>query len=1189
MPEPSVDERRISADEIPPFDLFGPLPPRGVTVLEASAGTGKTFTIAALAVRFVAMGVPIDEILVVTFTRLATSELRDRVRHRLVTAAEGLRDVLDGGACPPGDELVEFLAGGPRAELTQRADALRAAVANFDAATIATTHGFCQQVLQGLGVLGDAPQDAVFIEEARDLVEEVVDDLYTRHVLELGQVPFDRNQALAIGQAAVENPGVPIEPRHAPPNSPDGLRRRLAATTRNKLDDRKRAGGLLTYDDLLTRLQETLTSPERGEAACERLRRRYRVALVDEFQDTDPIQWEILQRAFGSGQATLVLIGDPKQAIYGFRGADVYAYLDAARQADAKATLSTNFRSDAGYLAAVDALLRGARLGHAEIPFRTVEASADHREPGLRGAPDEAPLRFRILDRADAAVRTAGGKVAAVPGRQLVAADLAADVARLLSSPAHVRRPGRADDGRGRMTAVRPGDIAVLVRYNRTAAEVSSALRDVGVRAVMGGTVSVYTTPAAAHWARLLEALEQPSSRASAAAAALTPFLGLSPAEVATADDRVWEDVHTRLHGWADLIRRRGVAFLLEAISSNENLPGRMLSWTGGERELTDLRHVGELLHGASVSGQLGLSALRVWLRRRIDEPDDARQEDRSRRLESDADAVQILTIHAAKGLEFPIVYCPDLWEAGGGGWGKPVVYHDRDRGDARTLDVAMTGADFELHQREARTEDLGEDVRLLYVALTRARHQTVVWWAGSRDTKYSCLLRVVMGKSPQHGLIGREVNVPADATVFAKLDSLNGDGGRHVSVALCGRAERPAPAATPSAPPTLDVQRFRRALDDAWRRTSYSGITAAAHDAGGGLGPVASEADEPGTTDEPAGPAGPGALPAAGRAEHLAAGRDDDPHGLRSVSSLLGQTPGGAEVGTLVHRVLEVVDFTAPDLAAAVSEALAEAHGTYAVDIGEPDRLINGLVAAIETPLGPLVDGLALRQLGRGDRLDELTFELPLAGGDQPRGSASTSRLAAVLAAGLPAGDPLAGYPARLDDPAVRSTLRGYLTGSIDLVLRTGTGSNARYAVVDYKTNWLGPAWPARGPGGGAAGPASPAGSQGGAGQDNRFDGAALSAWHYRPEALAAEMVRAHYPLQALLYQVALHRYLRWRVPGYNPERHLAGVLYLFLRGMTGPATPVVDGQPCGLFAWRPPAEMVVALSDSLDGEGGS
>ena len=192
----------------------------------------------------------------------------------------------------------------------------------------------------------------------------------------------------------------------------------------------------------------------------------------------------------------------------------------------------------------------------------------------------------------------------------------------------------------------------------------------------------------------------------------------------------------------------------------------------------------------------------------------------------------------------------------------------------------------------------------------------------------------------------------------------------------------------------------------------------------------------------------------------------------------------------------------------------------------------------------------MRLCDVPRSDRLDELNFELPLAGGDAPVGTVTPSAIGDVLRRHLPAGDPLAGYADRLSDPDLRAAVRGYLTGSIDLALRL----DGAFYVVDYKTNWL-------------AAPGEP-----------------LTAWHYRPAALAEEMERAHYGLQALLYTVALHRYLRWRLAGYDPATHLGGVLYLFIRGMIGADTPVVDGQPCGVFTWRAPAALVLELDKLLE-----
>jgi exodeoxyribonuclease V beta subunit len=249
---------------------------------------------------------------------------------------------------------------------------------------------------------------------------------------------------------------------------------------------------------------------------------------------------------------------------------------------------------------------------------------------------------------------------------------------------------------------------------------------------------------------------------------------------------------------------------------------------------------------------------------------------------------------------------------------------------------------------------------------------------------------------------------------------------------------------------------------------------------------------------------------------------------------------------------VLEETDFAAADLGAELAGHVAAARRRRTVDVGDPLMVVEGLRAAIETPLGPLVGDRRLRDLPRGDRLDELTFELPLVGGDAPSGELTLAAIAGALRAHVPGDDPLAGYADRLDDPMLKADLRGYLTGTIDLVARLE--GDVPFAIMDYKTNRLAAA------------------------------GEAVTEWHLRPAALVEEMQRSHYALQALLYAVALHRYLRWRLPSYDPDRDRPAILYLFLRGMAGEATPRVDGVPCGVFSWRPPAGLLPALSDVLD-----
>ena len=1122
------------------FDVCGPLP-SGVTVLEASAGTGKTYTIAALTARYVAEGTPLDRLLLITFTRMATGELRDRVRERLVGCEQALSAILAGAPDEHDDPVVTLLASGSPDEVSLRRDRLAHAVADFDAATIATTHGFCQEVLAELGTVGDLDRETAFVEDVSDLLEQALDDLYVRRFHRRETARFKRAEALKIARAAVDNPMAELEPRDEPTDSTAAMRYRLARAVRSELEQRKRRLAIMTYDDLLTRLNDTLAGPS-GPAARARLSSRFDVVLVDEFQDTDPIQWQILDRAFAKGGVTLVLVADPKQAIYAFRGADVYAYLKAAEIAGARATLRQNRRADQTLIDAYDALFAGAKLGHEGIAYRQVRATPAHQEPRLQSAPSDAALRVRVVLRQEPSIDlTYNGFAATDSARAHIARDLAADAVALLSSGARIEH--RTPDGEPtRHEPICPRHIAVLVRTHATAELVRDELDAANVPVVINGAGSVFATRSARDWLALLEAIERPASPIRARTAALTPFLGWRAERIAIAREEEWEEVHRRLHRWSRILRDRGVAALLEAITVGEGLAARVLAVGDGERRLTDLRHLSELLHRAASTERLGVTALRGWLAERVADADrDDGEEERGRRLESDAEAVQVLTIHRSKGLEFPVVYCPFLWEATWIRSKEPVAFHDPATGYKHTVDVGLEGRTFKRHSDQYLIEQRGEDLRLAYVALTRAKHQAVIWWAGTRYSCNSPLARLLFAKDADGVVKAFGDSTPADAAVVERFRELAAAAPGRIAVERSALAGVPAAWSPALEPPVgLQAARFDRRLDLWWRRTSYTDITAEAHDP-----LVASEPERPVLSDEPETPT-PVAVSGAVAPE-------------LERESPLGSAPVGVDFGTFVHTVFEATDFAAPDLDAELAERFAGAQSRRALDLGgESDRVVQGLRAAIETPLGPIAGGLRLRDVARTDRLDELEFELPLAGGDSPAGRLTLSTIAGVLRSGLPADDPMAGYAARLEDPALRSQVRGFLTGSIDLVARIGCpptpagavggADGSKFLIVDYKTNWLGPA------------------------------GEPLMLAHYQPEALAAEMSRSHYGLQALLYTVALHRYLRWRLPGYDPDRQLAGVLYLFVRGMAGEAG-------AGVFAWRPPGSLVQSLSDVLDG----
>ncbi len=818
----------------------------------------------------------------------------------------------------------------------------------------------------------------------------------------------------------------------------------------------------------------------------------------------------------------------------------MHAYLQATSGATTRRRLDVSWRADQPLLDALDVVFDGAALGHPEITHEPLRARPGAEGRRLVGPAVGAPLTVRILDRASGFVRqTPKGWAQKGPAIERIAADVAEEARRLLQGDA--RLGDRDLDGSPLPERpLRPSDVAVLVRRHSEAELVRDALVAAGVPAVVHGGADVRTTPAGRAWLDLLRALEAPTFTARVRAVAHGPFVGWSATRLATATDDDWEELDETVHEWAAALRTSGIGGLLRRVEARGRLTERLSGEEGGDRRLADLRHLAELLDGAHRGGDGSVAALAAWLDDQLRDGFTDADEGR-RRLASDADAVAVHTIHGAKGLEFGVVLVPTLWTAPWEPDHELPVFHDA--AGRRSVGVGSGG---ELHRWQvarARRERVQEELRLCYVALTRARHRVVVWWATAAETSRSPLARLLFGRVPGSREVPDELDaVPDEAAVRARVAELAARSGGAVEVLDVTRPPRPRTPAPPSTSPPLSVAVPTRALDHRWVRTSYSGLTAAVHELGPPPGtsvlrdPVGPrtdvvEAAEQVTLDEPSEPDA----------------RTAPPVGHPLARPLpLGEVPGGARIGTMVHDVLEHTDFVAPDLPAALRSAAVAAGAARAVE-EHLDALVGGLAAAVETPLGPSFGGLRLRDLGRADRLDELAFDLPLAGGDHPSGIVTMAAIADVFAAELRPDDPLAGYDERLRDPLLTTEVRGYLTGSIDLVAR----HRGRHVVIDHKTNRLAPA------------------------------GEVLTSWHYRPEALVAAMVDAHYPLQAALYSVALHRYLRWRLPGYRPEQHLGGVAYLFLRGMDGR----LDGDaPCGVFAWHPPARFVTRLSEVLD-----
>ena len=1092
------------------FNIADPLPD-GTTVLEASAGTGKTWTVGALVTRYIAEGeATLDEMLLITFSRAASQELRERVRAALVGAERTLADPAGADA---DDALVARLLAADVAEPGEPARRLRDALAAYDGATIATTHEFCQLVLRSLGVAGDTDARARLVEDLTDLVAEVTDDLYLARFGGLEAPPFPLEDARTLARDVVEDPQAMITPVVDDDSTTGGARVAFAHAVRTEVDRRKRRLGILSFDDLLSRLAAALEAED--APARLRMRARWRIVMVDEFQDTDPVQWQVIERAF-VGRATVVLIGDPKQAIYRFRGGDVVTYLRARETAGTLQTLGTNWRSDAALLESLQVVLEGAALGHAEIVVHPVRAY----HPGCRlaGAPESAPFRIRQVVR-DGFALTKDGEISAGDARAHIARDCAADIARLLTAEA-------TWDG----NAVEAGHIAVLVSDRNKGMLVQEQLRARGIPAVVAGGGQVFKEPAADDWLALLEGLAEPSRSDRVRAAALTCFFGHTTVELDTGGDELTDAVSDRLRGWALLMRGQGVAAVFAA-AEQRGLAERVLRRVGGERFLTDLRHLAQVLHEAATRDRLGLTGLLAWFRE--ERRQRASATERTRRLDNDAAAVQIVTIHASKGLQYPVVYLPFACEAYVFPTGH-ALYHD-DAG-VRCLDVARGGPDWQDHDARHKAEEAGDELRDLYVALTRAQSQVVTWWAPTANTRNGGLHRLLFGRGQGEATVPDQRAVPMDAEATRRLTSIAAAGGPALEASVVPESDL-VPTREPA--PRMDVRHFDRHVDAEWRRTSYSGLIRAEVPLPG----VTSEREEPVLDDEPE--------PVEDPVEPTA------PDSVEAPASPMADLPAGADFGSLVHAVLEHADPGATDLLAELRSHTVDQLRWWpvAVDAG---TLAEALVPLHHTPLGPLMPGLTLTDLPLEDRLRELDFEFPLVGGDHrdpTRTGVLLRDVAPLLRDHLPPGDPMRHYADRLEQPVLGDqALRGYLSGSIDVVFRVRAGTGHRYVVADWKTNMLGER------------------------------GQALTAADYAPDRLADAMLHSHYPLQALLYSVVLHRFLRWRLPGYTPAEHLGGVVYLYVRGMCGPETPVVDGHPAGVFSWALPPELVVALSDLLD-----
>jgi exodeoxyribonuclease V beta subunit len=1089
------------------FDL-SVAPTEGLTVLEASAGTGKTYSLAGLTVLGLATGrVTTREVLVVTFTEAATAELSGRLRRRLAEAVDLLERATSDPTVVSDDTVDRILLEADPDELAVRCGRLVAALAEFDAMSVSTIHGFCQRLLAAAGAT------AVSVTGDDSDIDEVV---------------IDRILAAGVELAKPDRVVTAVKRRLALPDAEMGRHPAAAAELRNDLDGlidlvdgavdevrvRRARWRRRTFDSMLSETRDLLGHPLHGPGMVAELRERFRLVLIDEFQDTDRVQWDIFRTAFldgspdgaGSGarRSAVVVVGDPKQSIYRFRGAELSAYLEAVGYAVATGgslhTLGTNFRSDAALLTALEHILTGATFGDPSVAFQPVAAGRSDTKRLIDPDGATAALRWRLAHPpADAK-----GAVAAPDGHRYVKADLVAQVVHHLTTVRIVRTNGTEE-------ALRPSDIGILVRANSYAEEVAEMLRVAGVPVTTSGSDSVLDSVAAQHWDTLIASLQRPSSPSDARAVAVGAFGHLDAQAVADLTERDEAALLERQRDLVGALSRGGVPRLMVELRRNGH-QRRILAHLGGERLLTDLEHIAEILQRATDGRPTSAARLAAVIAELRSADDDSVSSDLlDRRLDRDDETVKIMTIHKAKGLEFPVVFCPALWPIPSGG--RSEIPHAHVPGEGRRFSTYwLTGGTSKAKgvtdvAKLAGGEQDGEQRRQLYVALTRAVHRLVVWDVPGFSRS----------KQPLRSLL-RDTGC---SDLDAVADASNGTIDVTAVTSLAAAAHLDIDTTRPA---DLEVAAFERDLASAWRVWSFTAIERSVADGDDAHRPIEPLPAPAGGLDEPSAEA-TGSTPV-----------ENAPVTLRTV-------PGSAAFGSLVHGVLETVDFASSTLDDDLEAACDDALRHRAMGVGA-DVLAAGLADALRAPLGGPLGGRRLVDLTSGDRLDELEFHLPLA-------AFSALDLAAVVAAGLADDDPMRPWFAAAADGALDVDVAGMLTGSIDLVARI----DGRYLVADYKTNRIGP--------------------------DATFT----------DREMVAEMHRHAYPLQAVLYLVALRRYLRFRTGASTADdlarvdASILGAAYLFVRGMD-PGRSAADA--CGVVWWTPPTTVIADL-DELFSTGGT
>lgn len=1199
------------------LDLMS-VPLDGTILIEASAGTGKTFSITSLVLRLIIeRNLPIQQILVVTFTEAAVSELKERMRKKLLDGIEAFSRGKSNERF-----LDDLLSRFPYPNLALRR--LKYAMINYDQAPVFTIHAFCRKVLVehafASGVFfetelttsqdellreitfdfwrenfyGESPlffdyvwgsgfkpakfQDLItrhfylpwlrvipqepmlatdeleadFLRQFKELQKtwqdsrEEVSELLTnttslyQRVYPKDKIPlwlnnmesylanewvsthlvdgFEKFTRSAMEKSVKKGGQVPKhiffdkceELMICRQNLQQAYERRLTSLlvryvryVRKELTRRKQQKEIMFFDDLLTLLHEALLGPG-GDRLGRVVRAKYRSALIDEFQDTDSVQYAIFASIFKNPHSALFLIGDPKQAIYGFRGADVFTYLSASREVSDRFTLSENWRTTPALIDAVNVIFRNVHspFFYKDISFFPAKAAKDKEHHNLivdQKHHEPLQLWFFRSDRFGVDGKPITGKLAS----ELIPQSVASEISRLIA----LGRENRAViNGR----PVTEGDIAVLVRRNSEALQIKRALAKAGIHAVLYNLGNLFETQESQEVERILLAIANPGNEIFLKAALVTDLIGLSAKELdeLSKDQSEWDRWLVEFGNCHEIWIRYGFFRMFRYFLKRTGVLVRIMELEDGERRCTNVLHLSEVLHQVSLAHNLNPLSLLKWLSTQRDE-NSSRLEEYELRLESDENAVKIITIHRSKGLEFPIVFCPFGWHGSRVNRKKrSILFHDKTDDFKLTLDL---GSDrWDEHLKLAEEEQLAENLRLLYVALTRAKQCCYLVWGRFNGGETSAIAYLL------HPSIAGNVSTSEAQTVGSEKkfeddtlwnDLLKIQERSHGSISVTTPPVKPTMTVLPfqEIPVLSGARTFGGRINTDWRISSFSSLVL-------NLPEEEMGADR----DEAALPVNPSDIV-------LDETLDDTP--CLDMFSF----PRGSASGVFFHEVLEEANLAEADqkeMLDLVSAKLVE----HNIDLSWAEPVCQMLRKIAKVSIPSEFGSFTLADVRPDERLCELEFYFPL----KKLSAADMKEVFASCVVGRARSGAALGRIEELDF----HPLQGFMKGFIDLVFR----HNDRFYIVDWKSNFLGPTFE-----------------------------------NYQYESLQRTILDNWYHLQYYLYTLALHRYLSARLPEYRYESHFGEVFYLFLRGID----PEHSG--CGIYRDRPSAETIEKLQAIL------